>query len=97
MHAATDPPPGLSGFSSITSAGIQLFFRGLADRQPDTLEIAVHGRCRPAVEASSRNMNTKRRGAKRGSPSASISWRARCAKPGVMRKGSIRLLAIGAG
>jgi hypothetical protein len=51
MHAATDPPPGLSGFSSITTAGVQLFFRGLAGRQPDTLEIAVHGRRRPAVEA----------------------------------------------
>jgi hypothetical protein len=51
MHAATEAPPGVSGFSPVTAAGVLVFFRGLTGRQPDTLEIALRGRRRPAVEA----------------------------------------------
>jgi hypothetical protein len=51
MHAATDPPPGLSGFTAISVAGVQLFFRGLTGLRPDTLEIALRGRRHPVVEA----------------------------------------------
>jgi len=51
MHAATEPPSGISGFTSVTVAGVQLSFRSVGDRRPDTLEIALHGRRRPRVEA----------------------------------------------
>jgi len=51
MHAATEPPAGLSGFSQIAAAGVQVCFRGIGDRQPDVLEIALRGRRRPRVEA----------------------------------------------
>jgi hypothetical protein len=51
MHAATEAPAGVSGFSPVTAAGVQVFFRGLTGRQPDTLEIALRGRRRPVVEA----------------------------------------------
>jgi hypothetical protein len=51
MHAATEPPRDLSGFTAIPAAGIQVFFRGLIGRQPDTLEIALRGRRHPVVEA----------------------------------------------
>lgn len=54
MHAATEAPAGLSGFSPVRAAEaaeIQVFFRGLTGRQPDTLEIVLRGRRRPAVEA----------------------------------------------
>ncbi len=51
MHAATDRPAGLSGFTAIPAAGIQIYFRGLTGRPPDTLEIALRGRRHPALEA----------------------------------------------
>jgi hypothetical protein len=51
MHAATEPPAGLSGFSPVPAAGVQVFFRGLTGRQPQTLEIALHGRRHRVVEA----------------------------------------------
>ncbi len=51
MHAATTAPPELSGFVPIQAAGVEVHFRGLSGRQPDTLEIGLHGRRRPRVEA----------------------------------------------
>jgi hypothetical protein len=51
MHAATMAPPGLSGFSPVCSAGLDLWFRAPAGRQPDVLEIDVRGRRHPRVEA----------------------------------------------
>jgi hypothetical protein len=51
MHAATDPPAALSGFRSVTVAGVQVFFRCPGSRLPDTLEIGLRGRRRPRVEA----------------------------------------------
>lgn len=51
MHAATQEPPGVTGFRSVPGAGLELSFRGLGDRQPDKLEIGLRGRRRPRVEA----------------------------------------------
>jgi hypothetical protein len=51
MRAATEPPAGVTGFSPASAAGVQVLFRGLTGRQPRILEIAMHGRRRPAVEA----------------------------------------------
>jgi len=51
MHAATEPPPGLSGFSLVARAGAEIWFRAPAGRVPDVLEIGLHGRRRPRVEA----------------------------------------------
>jgi hypothetical protein len=60
MHAATELPDGLSGFSLVpmesglpgqTEQGVQIWFRALGDRLPDVLEIGLHGTRRPRVEA----------------------------------------------
>ena len=51
MHAATTPPPGLSGFSLVRSSGLDLWFRAPSGRRPDVLEIGVRGRRHPRVEA----------------------------------------------
>jgi hypothetical protein len=51
MHAATEPPPGLSGFSEVPAEGMQIWFRGVGDRRPDVLEIGLRGTRRPKVEA----------------------------------------------
>ena len=53
MHAATEPPTGLSGFSEVAAAdgGVRIWFRGAGERLPDVLEIGLRGRRRPRVEA----------------------------------------------
>jgi hypothetical protein len=51
MHAATEPPSGLTGFSPVTAAGVQILFRGVGGRLPDVLEIGLRGRHRPRIEA----------------------------------------------
>jgi hypothetical protein len=51
MHASTEPPPGLAGFSSVSDGDVEILFRAAAGRIPDVLEIGVHGRRRPRVEA----------------------------------------------
>jgi hypothetical protein len=51
MHAATAPPPGLSGFSPAHSAELEVWFRAPGGRMPDVLEIEMRGRRRPRVEA----------------------------------------------
>ncbi len=51
MHAATEPPPDLSGFRLIASAGLEIWFRAPGGRFPDLLEIGLRGRRRPGVEA----------------------------------------------
>ena len=52
MRAAAEQPPGLSGFSPVTQdGGVEIWFRAPAGRVPDVLEIGVHGRRRPRVEA----------------------------------------------
>ncbi len=51
MHAATVPPPGMSGFSPADSDGLEVWFRAPAGRMPDVLEIGMRGRRHPRVEA----------------------------------------------
>jgi hypothetical protein len=51
MHAATRAPAGLSGFILIPAPGVRVHFRRVGNWQPDTLEISLHGRRRPRVEA----------------------------------------------
>ena len=51
MHAATEPPRGLSGFSLVPHDGLEIWFRAPGGRVPDVLEIGLRGRRRPRVEA----------------------------------------------
>jgi hypothetical protein len=51
MHAATEQPPALSGFSLVSQADVDIWFRAPAGRVPDVLEIGLRGRRRPRVEA----------------------------------------------
>ena len=51
MHAATGAPPGLSGFTRIPVADMELWFRAPAGPHPDVLEIGLRGKRRPRVEA----------------------------------------------
>lgn len=53
MRAATEPPPGidLGRFSPVDSRELEVWFRDHGGRRPDTLEIAMHGRRSPRVEA----------------------------------------------
>jgi hypothetical protein len=51
MHAETLEPAGLSGFSPVQAAGIEVFFRAPVGRSPEVLEIGLRGRRRPRVEA----------------------------------------------
>jgi len=51
MHAAIEPPPGLSGFSPVSSAGLDVWFRLPSGQLPDVLEIGLHGKRHPRVEA----------------------------------------------
>ena len=51
MHAASERPPGLSGFTLVSDTGVEIWFRAPANRVPDVLEVGLHGRRRPRVEA----------------------------------------------
>jgi hypothetical protein len=51
MHASTEPPPGLAGFSVVPHDSIEIWFRAPAGRVPEVLEISLRGRRRPHVEA----------------------------------------------
>ncbi len=51
MHAATEQPAGLSGFSLVSQADAEIWFRAPGGRVPDVLEIGLQGRRRPRVEA----------------------------------------------
>jgi hypothetical protein len=51
MHAATEPPPGVTGFTPAASAPVEIWFRGQGGRRPDVLEIGLIGRRRTRVEA----------------------------------------------
>jgi len=51
MHVANEQPPGLSGFSLVSRGAVEIWFRAPAGRVPDVLEIGLHGRRRPRVEA----------------------------------------------
>jgi hypothetical protein len=52
MHAATEPPADLSGFSEFAGdGGVRVWFRGVGGLLPDELEIGLRGRRHPRVEA----------------------------------------------
>ena len=53
MHAATEPPPDVSGFRPVAGGddGVQVWFRGVGGQWPDVLEIGLRGRRRPKVAA----------------------------------------------
>jgi hypothetical protein len=53
MRAATAPPEGLTGFAELPSAatGLTVYFRRVGGLGPDVLQIAMHGKRRPAVAA----------------------------------------------
>jgi hypothetical protein len=51
MHASTEPPPGSLSFSRIPHPDIELWFRAPGGRLPEVLEIGMHGRRRPRIEA----------------------------------------------
>ncbi len=51
MHAATEAPDGLYGFSPALTGEVQVLFRGVGGLLPDVLEIGLHGRRRPRVAA----------------------------------------------
>jgi hypothetical protein len=51
MHAATQPPADLSGFSQITGGDVQVWFRGVGGLRPGVLEIGLRGGRRPKLEA----------------------------------------------
>ncbi len=47
MHAATGPPPGVSGFSPAPAYGLDILFRAPAGRLPDVLEIGLRAGAAP--------------------------------------------------
>jgi hypothetical protein len=51
LHAATEPPPDVWGFSPVPAVGVEIWFRAPGGRFPDVLEIGLHGKRRPRVEA----------------------------------------------
>ena len=51
MHAATKRPQGLSGFSLVSRADVDVWFRAPSGRVPEVLEIGLRGRRKPRVEA----------------------------------------------
>lgn len=53
MNAATEPPAGLdlARFTLVDSGELEIWFRVIGERRPDTLEIDLHGKRKPKVEA----------------------------------------------
>jgi hypothetical protein len=51
MRASTAPPADQSGFTPTAVNGIDVRFRPPGGRRPDVLEVGLHGRHRPKVEA----------------------------------------------
>ena len=51
MRAATEPPPGITGFAPVASVPLEGWVRAPGGRQPDVLEIGLGGRRRDRVEA----------------------------------------------
>ena len=51
MKARTSPPKDPTGFTTMTEAGITVRFRAPGGRCPEVLEVAMHGRRNPKVEA----------------------------------------------
>jgi hypothetical protein len=51
MRASRSPPANLTGFTETAASGIDVRFRPPGGRTPDVLEVGLHGRRRPKVEA----------------------------------------------
>jgi hypothetical protein len=51
MKASTSPPRDPTGFTTIPAEGIDVLFRAPGGRAPEVLEVAMHGRRSPRVEA----------------------------------------------
>jgi len=51
MYAATVEPPGITGFQPVLGTELEIWFRAPGGRVPDVLEIGLHGKRRPRVEA----------------------------------------------
>ncbi len=51
MRASTSPPKDPTGFTTIPTDGIDVLFRAPGGRHPDVLEIDMHGRRHPKIEA----------------------------------------------
>src|SRR5262245_24836251 len=51
MYAATEKPRGITGFRQVPGTELQIWFRAPGGRVPDVLEIGLHGRWHPRVEA----------------------------------------------
>jgi hypothetical protein len=51
MHAATAPPAGLSGFTAVRPAAVELWFRAPGGRLPAVLGVGLRRGRRPRVEA----------------------------------------------
>ena len=51
MYAATERPTRLDGFSLVSQDDVEIWFRAPAGRVPDVLEVGLHGKRRPRVEA----------------------------------------------
>ena len=51
MRAAAEQPPGPSGFRLVSQEGVEVWFRAPAGRAPDVLEVGLHGKRHPRVEA----------------------------------------------
>jgi len=51
MRASMQKPADLAGFTQLHAAGVDVRFRSLGGRAPEVLEIGLHGRHRPQVEA----------------------------------------------
>ena len=51
MHAATTPADDVSGFIPVHTTSLDIWFRAPSGQQPDVLEIGMHGRRHPRVEA----------------------------------------------
>jgi len=51
MRASVTPPPDQAGFVTVAANGVDVRFRAPGGRCPEVLEVGMHGRRRPRVEA----------------------------------------------
>jgi hypothetical protein len=51
VHAVTQLPRNATGFSACHAGGVQILFRRFGGREPQVLQIGMHGRIRPRAEA----------------------------------------------
>lgn len=51
MHATTREPADIADFTPLPAGTVDVRFRSLGSRKPEVLQIALHGRHHPQVEA----------------------------------------------